>query len=303
MPPYDDNEDRIEREERPARGPRKTSGLAVASLILGVLSLCLCLLTGVPAVICGGISLSQINASKGRLGGTGLAVAGLLLGLFGTCVGTSGVGYLGYSGYERSKENFQAINNLKQIGIALHNYADTHAGQLPSAAQDPRDPRSGLSWRVHLLPYLEQSHLYQQFRLEEPWDSPHNKTLLSQMPAVFAAGRKQPNQTTTPFRVFVGEQAPFNPNPFQKARFPVGFTDGTSNTLLVVEAADEVPWTKPDELMYDPNAPLPKLGAASRATFYALYGDGSVRILTKSLPDATLRGLITHTGGEVIFVP
>src|SRR5207249_937606 len=79
------------------------------------------------------------------------------------------------------------------------------------------------------------------------------------------------------------------------------FPDGTSNTLLVVEARDAVPWARPDELEYNPKGPLPQLGHPSRGgDFNAAMADGSVRSVSGSLPEATLRALITANGGEVI---
>jgi prepilin-type processing-associated H-X9-DG protein len=78
------------------------------------------------------------------------------------------------------------------------------------------------------------------------------------------------------------------------------FTDGTSNTLMVVEAAKPVPWSKPEDLAYDPNRPLPKLGGHTPGGFNAAFCDGSVRFLTDKIKESVLRALITRNGGEVI---
>src|SRR5207253_5726964 len=81
----------------------------------------------------------------------------------------------------------ELTNNLKQIAIAFHNYASAHRDHFPAAAIYSKDGKPLLSWRVALLPYLEQDNLYKQFKLDEPWDSEHNKKLIARMPKVFAS--------------------------------------------------------------------------------------------------------------------
>ena len=75
-------------------------------------------------------------------------------------------------------------------------------------------------------------------------------------------------------------------------------TDGTSNTFLVVEAADDVPWTKPADLTFDPDGKLPKVGGVFENGFNALFGDGSVRFISRSIKGETLKALITRNAGE-----
>ena len=95
-------------------------------------------------------------------------------------------------------------NSLKQIGLAMHNYHD-NTGYLPPATSYSEDGKPLLSWRVLILPYMEQGELYKQFKLDEPWDSPHNIQLVERMPKVFQhpmAGSKTPPGHTH-YRVFV----------------------------------------------------------------------------------------------------
>ena len=77
-------------------------------------------------------------------------------------------------------------------------------------------------------------------------------------------------------------------------------TDGTSYTLLVVEAAEAVPWTKPDDLPYSQNEPLPRLGGSMQDGFAALFAHAEVRFLDRHFDERLLRGLITANGGEVL---
>jgi RNA polymerase sigma factor (sigma-70 family) len=94
----------------------------------------------------------------------------------------------------------KSMNNLKQIMLAIHNYHDAH-GHLPADVRD-RNGKVVLSWRVAILPFLEQDALYQKFHLDEPWDSEHNLKLLSQMPAVYRIGFEPKDSTHTYYQVF-----------------------------------------------------------------------------------------------------
>jgi hypothetical protein len=190
-----------------------------------------------------------------------------------------------------------SLNNLRQIGLAMHNYNLTNQ-KLPAAAIYSKDGKPLLSWRVALLPYIEEQALYQQFKLDEPWDSEHNIKLLPLMPKTYfhpsQAPGKDPGQTH--YQVFTGPNTPFN-GP-EGPRIPTSFPDGTSLTLLAVEAATAVPWTKPEDVPYDPSKPVPALGLPGQSSFMAVTVDGSVRSILKTIKEQTLRALITPAGGE-----
>jgi prepilin-type processing-associated H-X9-DG protein len=191
-------------------------------------------------------------------------------------------------------------NNLKQIGLAMHMYHDSN-GTLPPQAIYSRDgTKPLLSWRVAILPYLEQQALYNQFKLDEPWDSPNNKPLIARMPPIYAVPSARPTKEPgmTYYQVFVGNGAGFEHQ--RQGIHLAAIPDGTSNTLMAVEAADPVVWTKPDDLAFDPAKPLPKLGGHFPGGFNALFMDGSVRFIRSTIPEATLKALITRAGGEVV---
>lgn len=199
-------------------------------------------------------------------------------------------------------------NSLKQIALALITYADDHNGRLPPAALYGKEGRPLLSWRVLILPYIEQGDLYKQFKLDEPWDSPHNLKLLDKMPRMYALPHGLPvtvkvDPSATFYQVFTGKGTAFEGT--KGLRYPGNFPDGTSNTILVIEAGEAVPWTKPADLTYDPARPLPPLGGIFTGEgrfslfgrnrtkgFHVALGDGSVRFLTPGISEATLREAI-----------
>ena len=85
----------------------------------------------------------------------------------------------------------RSSNYLKQLAIVMQTYSDVNNGRLAPAAVFDKDGKPLLSWRVLMLPYLEQDALYKEFHLDEPWDSDHNKKLLEKMPPLFAGGDEQ----------------------------------------------------------------------------------------------------------------
>lgn len=155
------------------------------------------------------------------------------------------------------------------------------------------------SWRVLILPYIEQQKLYDEFRLAEPWDSPHNIRLLDRMPSTYAPpqGKRSlvpPHHTVC--HVFVGRGAAFEGR--KGLKLAVDFPDSTSNTLLFVEAGEPVPRTKPEDIAYDPACPLPPLRGLFKDGFRACAADGSRRFVRHDISEAALRAVITRDGGE-----
>jgi hypothetical protein len=189
----------------------------------------------------------------------------------------------------------ESTNNLKQIALAMHNYHDTY-GTFPAAANYDKDGKPLLSWRVHLLPFLEHGQLYKQFHLDEPWDSEHNKTLIARMPRVFKAGVEGAKEGETVYQGFHGKGAFFEE---KKGIRITEIPDGTSNTCMVLEAGRAVTWTKPEDIPFDPAKALPKLGFRPDG-FFAAYCDGSVRFIRRATKEKTMKAIITRNGGEVI---
>jgi hypothetical protein len=178
------------------------------------------------------------------------------------------------------------------------NYEGKH-GRMPPAVVYGEYGKPLLSWRVLILPFMEEEQLYKEFRLDEPWDSPHNLRLLPRMPMTYAppsgkAAKVPPHHTVC--KVFVGKGAAFEGR--EGLSLGHDFPDGTSNTLLVVEAGEPVPWTKPEDLAYEPGGSLPDLRRLFKDGFRACMADGSRRFVGKESSEATLRALITRNGSD-----
>ncbi|MCA9056129.1 MAG: DUF1559 domain-containing protein, partial [Planctomycetaceae bacterium] len=190
------------------------------------------------------------------------------------------------------------LNNLKMIGIAFHNYMDVYR-TFPAAGGPGVDgaPGKGLSWRVHLLPFVEEAPLYEQFNLDEPWDSEHNQQLIGMMPEIFGSDP----EGKTSIHVFTGEGAPFQEE--QGIRFR-DVRDGTSNTILLVEAGPSTAeiWTKPGGLPFNADDPLSVLGDIGDA-FSVLMMDASSRRLPADIDPETLKRLIQPNDGEPVQIP
>ena len=200
------------------------------------------------------------------------------------------------------------INNEKQIVLALHNYNSGTQNSFPPAYSTSPDGKPLLSWRVLILPYLEQESLYKDFHLDEPWDSPHNRTLIARMPEVYRCPMESADAAREGKTRYV---APRGTNTFLRGAQGISIkeiTDGTSNTIAFIDGGDDraVTWTKPDDWDVSPAATDPFRGifeahrSRRRHGTTAAMADGAVRFFTDKIKPEMLRALLTIAGGEVI---
>lgn len=202
---------------------------------------------------------------------------------------------------------------LQQLGLSLHDFHSEH-GQFPPAdgSRVPQLPKfEGLSWRAYLLQFmntdenreisLRQLHTkllldpaYAPTDSKEQWNIPKLKGMTIYP---FAPVTKTSEAWLTPYRVFIGNGAAFEPG---TRVLMSDFPDGLPNTILIVEAVNAVPWTKPEEFVYHPNKPLPEFGGCRSDGFYAVFADGTPRFISKGTDEKLIRAWITRKGGETI---
>jgi len=255
-------------------------------------------------LILGIMGLGDINRSQGRIGGKGLAVFGIVLSSMGmvwtVVVLLIGMMLPAVQAVRTAARRVTSMNNLRQQALGMLNYESDNM-------KFPAQQQGGLSWRVHILPYTEYDYLYQQFHLDEPWDSPHNIQLLDQMPPIYDC----PNIDHLPlgYTVYQVPYTDLNANPdAPRALFDTSergatigsVTDGTSNTIAVlqVDAAAAVEWTKPADWEYDPSNPTRDLGGDNFGTFAVALADGSAHLLSDDIAPEDMKALITKGNGD-----
>jgi len=213
-------------------------------------------------------------------------------------------------------------NNLKMLALAMLNYESVHR-RLPPAVIFGPDGRPWHSWRVLLLPYLEQNTLYEQYDFSEPWDSPKNRPIADTVLDVFRDPARPGADAFTDYAVLVGESAMFDPEGVTMESpddYPACLSrggtkiaqviDGLSNTLLLATVAPgrRIPWARPEDIAVKEGFPgigtpdgLGALHAAhdGKVTLVAL-GDGAVRSLPESLDDETGAALVSRNVGELV---
>jgi len=196
----------------------------------------------------------------------------------------------------RAKEEDQAHQaKLGQLINALNAY---HAarGHYPASVVLGPDGKSAHSWRVELLPYLGEQKLFDSYKLDEPWDSQHNKTLIEKVPAIYSTSTASPKGTsdyfvvTGPGTLFDGDAAPRRES----------ITDAAGETILVLQSRRHIPWTKPADIELPANNTPVNPARGHKNGFYGGFADGSVRLIPRNTPQATIQAMFTKAGGEEV---
>jgi prepilin-type processing-associated H-X9-DG protein len=218
----------------------------------------------------------------------------------------------------------RSINNLKQIGLAMANFESAHGAFPPAVIYGP-DGKPWHSWRVLVLPFLEAVDVYNAYDFSQPWDSPKNKALIEQMPAVYRDPiHGDAQEPYTHYAALVGPRAVFRPEGTKQSdpkKPPIGkggvairnITDGTAHTAMIssVEPERKIPWTKPEDIDVGPAfkgfgqpggiaAPYTFHGAGGGKFAPFLFCDGSVHLIRTSVNPRTIAALLTCAGGELI---
>ena len=184
--------------------------------------------------------------------------------------------------------------NLQRIVIASLNFESANFS-LPTQAITADDGTPLLSWRVAILPFLDQNNLYEQFNLDEPWDSPNNIALLPLMPRIYAVDGIENGMTT--ILGIAGDEGLLN----QDNQLISQIADGAGNTVLHVQADDDqaTEWTKPQDIDFDPANPTSGVGNATASGFYTAFADGRVHFIPNTTDDETIDRVFQRADGEV----
>lgn len=266
------------------------SAVLVGCVVVGVLM-------NFAALVLGAMALREIRLSGEQLGGGGQAKAGIggaIASLAFVALATPGV----LTAIEAANRT-QCKCNMKQLGLAMHNYHDAFKVYPPAVIRDEAG-RPLLSWRVAILPFLEERGFYEKFHLNEPWDSPHNLPLASQMPPQFRCPSdraSRPNAAS--YVIVIGQETYFPPTGQVNVK---DVKDGTSLTVMVGEVAgNTVPWTKPVDLVFDHNfTGKGNFSSAHAGGWQVLMGDGTCRFVSEKTEAKTLRAIMTIAGGEIV---
>jgi len=207
---------------------------------------------------------------------------------------------------------------LNLIAVAMHKYANAHMQRFPAHDSDGtwvESPNNGLSWRVHLLPYISEDFkaVYDKFHLDEPWDSEHNKSLITKMPRIFgddpegkslihvvidALSEKDPSKKLASFRPNpprAGDDEPHLGPAFGD------ITDGFSSTIMLVQSGinKAAPWTQPGGLSCVASDPVEGIGNAGDSFYVAMF-DGKIFHYPTSIDPKTLWHLIGNRDSQIV---
>ncbi|MDG2221086.1 MAG: DUF1559 domain-containing protein [Rubripirellula sp.] len=200
-------------------------------------------------------------------------------------------------GMRENAGQLSKMHQLKMLGLAIHNYHNDEKS-LPQQCLKDQQGNALLSWRVSLLPYLEQSSLSRKFKMDQAFDSDANQALSEMVIPVFSSKIAEPQQTAFRAPVFPGSvwHGDGTPKEFRDV------TDGMSDTIALIEApaTDLVAWANPEPWVIDQRDPLSDV-FGDRNLITVLLLDGSVHAFTRDeLADGKLEAMLTIAGGEVI---
>ncbi len=198
----------------------------------------------------------------------------------------------------------QCTSNLHQIGLGLQNYAVVY-GCFPPASVTDDNGKPMHSWRVLLLPFIEEKALYDKYDFNEPWDGPNNSLLAKQMPATYRCPSDAANSgNLTDYVAIAGPETLWQPNhgtTFKEIK------DGTSNTIAVIEAANAgIHWMEPRDLSFAEvskgiNAKQdPGISSMHPGCAIALFADGHTQTIQENISQQLLQALCTKAGGEKV---
>ena len=237
-------------------------------------------------------------------GGGGMAVVIIaILALVFVC-GGGGIALLlpAVQAAREAARRTQSSNNLKQIGIAIHNYHDVY-NMFPPAVVKDANGNPLYSGRVLLLPFMEQQSLFDAWAKDQAWDSPQNMALSQSVLKVFQDPSNGKRKVTgeTDYLFVTGTNTIFDPT-FQGPMNMAQISDGTSNTIMVIEQEGTgINWAEPRDFDVSSGAMLP--AGNHPGVNLVLFADGSVRTISKNVNPQQIQAATTRNGGEPMSLP
>ena len=196
-----------------------------------------------------------------------------------------------------------SANNLRQCALAMHNY-DSAFGEFPSGDGPVKEGGPAVSWRVKILPYIEQSNLYDMYNFDEPWDSEQNLKVAKLIPAVYQNPASNVPEGHTVYLGVGGTSGVMGVDAKGKSvsRGLADIVDGSSNTIMFVEVPDQmaVPWTKPDGGIDSEKTRPWQLSGNYPGGFNSAFCDGSVRFISEFVDAETFTNLLKYNDGNVV---
>lgn len=270
-------------------------------------------LTG-PCTVCGkmlsvpgtGITTGQAAAATGGGASVLLIVGVVSLVVLLVCGGVLTALLLpAIQSARTAARRMQSSNNEKQIMLALHNYENMY-GTFPPAYIPDENGKPMTSWRVLILPFLEQQPLHAQYDFSKPWDSPENLAVANTMPPTYRSPFETDTTTNnTSYLLFAGQGTVFE-DPKAQISFR-SFRDGMSQTIALVEVHDTgILWTQPTDLdaaqldfiIHDMDDAQPgQINSAMPMGTNVGFFDGSVRLISRSINPQVLRSAIDPDDG------
>jgi type II secretory pathway pseudopilin PulG len=193
------------------------------------------------------------------------------------------------------------VNHMQHIGIALQNYHDVHKTFPPAYIADA-DGKPMHSWRVLILPFLEENEIYKKYDFNEPWDGPNNSKLAAQAPSDFRCPSGTDFDGQTNYVAVVGNETMWPGATAVKIR---SIRDGLSRTIAVVETSGSgINWLEPRDLTMDEalrgikQSQSGGINSQHPGGVNVLNCDGSVLFLPEDVPPETIRALLTISGKE-----
>lgn len=188
-------------------------------------------------------------------------------------------------------ESERELDKRRTLAKAILNFEQAY-GYFPSSVMKHRGGEH--SWRIVLLPMLGEVNMYEAYRFDQPWNSPHNQRVTKRMPDVFRSQFSDSDSRSSDWYLIHGKEAATD-NERRKSMPDVA--DGPSDTIIAVEAKLDHHWAKPVDVELV-NSAVRDLGGFHENGFLALFADGNFRFVNKELGRDTIWALLTANGGE-----